>query len=210
MELEKTAVFVSEEMQREREHNAQISERYRMLQNAIEDQFATPTKNTAYQATATYIPSQTTFAPTFTAPTQSVEQRPNVTEYVRTGVSDSALFTAEKFDRFQVAEQNNAPAYVGDTVGVQETVAVEESYSISAFAKVLMSVFTVAVVGMLALACINTQTIKTKSIHLQNLEEKRQELMEKNEEIQRRIEEARSDEAIREYAISQGMIQNGQ
>ena len=47
MELEKTAVFVSEEMQREREHNAQISERYRMLQNAIEDQFATPTKNTA-------------------------------------------------------------------------------------------------------------------------------------------------------------------
>ena len=211
MELEKTAVAVSDEMQKEREHNAQISERYRMLQNAIEDQFATPTNNGVYQATATYAPSQTVFVPTFTAPTQSVEQKPVVTEYVRTGVSDSAIFTAEKFDRFQSVEQNVAPAYVGETVSViEEAVVVEESYSLSAFAKVVMAIFTLVVVAMLALACINTQTIEMKSIRLQNLEEKRQELMEKNEEIQRRIEEAKSEETIREYALSQGMIQNGQ
>ena len=92
----------------------------------------------------------------------------------------------------------------------EEAVAVEESYSLSSFAKLIMAAFTLAVVAMLTLACINTQTIQSKSIRLQNLEEKRQELLEKNEEIQRRIEEAKSDEVIREYATSQGMIQNGQ
>ncbi len=209
MELEKTAV--SEEIQKEREHNAQISERYRMLQDAIEDQFSAHSQNTVYQAAATYAPSQTQYAPTFTAPTPSVEQRPSVTEYVRTNVADSTLFSAEKFEKFQVNEQYSAPTYVGDAVNVnEEAVAVEESYSLSSFAKLIMAAFTLVVVAMLTLACINTQTIQSKSIRLQNLEEKRQELLEKNEEIQRRIEEAKSDEVIREYATSQGMIQNGQ
>jgi hypothetical protein len=45
---------------------------------------------------------------------------------------------------------------------------------------------------------------------LQNLETKRLELIEKNMEIQRRIENANAEDTIREYAESSGMIKGGE
>lgn len=60
---------------------------------------------------------------------------------------------------------------------------------------------------MLTLICVNTQILSRKSAELKDLERQRQELVERNEEIQRRIEDAQSEETIREYAISNGMIQ---
>ena len=43
-------------------------------------------------------------------------------------------------------------------------------------------------------------------MQIRDLEMQRDELIEKSEEIQRRIQEATSEEAITEYALSQGMI----
>ena len=48
---------------------------------------------------------------------------------------------------------------------------------------------------------------KYRHNELRNLEQQREELVERNAEIQRRIEIAQSEETIREYALSQGMIQ---
>ena len=86
-------------------------------------------------------------------------------------------------------------------------VAQEAQYSLSNMAKVVMAVFAALVTVMLAVICINTQIINQKTLQLQALETQRAELLEENAEIQSRIMEARSEESIREYANSQGMIE---
>ena len=60
---------------------------------------------------------------------------------------------------------------------------------------------------MFSMVGINTQIIKNNAKQIKNLEKVRKQLMEKNEELQTRIEMAQSEETIREYALSQGMIE---
>jgi cell division protein FtsL len=86
------------------------------------------------------------------------------------------------------------------------SVAKQAQYSLSTMAKVVMAAFAAVVILMLTLICVNTQTIERKSLQIRNLEQQREELIEKNAEVQRRIQEAQSEEAITEYALSQGMI----
>ena len=82
----------------------------------------------------------------------------------------------------------------------------EASYSLTPFAKAAMAVFTAVVVIMLALISVNTQTIQRKTLRLKNLEEKKQELMERNEEIKRYIEELQTEESIVERATEAGLL----
>ena len=184
-------------------HNAQIAERYRRLQDAEADQFANETHNeTQYTVRASVLAPE---APkTFETPI--TEQTPQVTEYVRERI-ETPVFTTEKFER----ALENAPVMtkpVEIPMQAQATsVATAEQYSLSRMAKLVMAVFATVVVMMLTLICINTQIIQRKSIELRNLEQQREELVERNADIQRRIEIAQSEETIREYALSQGMIQ---
>jgi cell division protein FtsL len=94
---------------------------------------------------------------------------------------------------------------------VQEEATVKQlGYSLSPLAKLVMAVFTMVIVAMLALICVNTQAINQKTIRIKNLEQQREELMEEHEDVQRRIADAKSEETIREYAQSQGMVQGAQ
>ena len=182
-------------------HNAQIAERYRRLQDAEADQFASETHNeTQYTVRASVLAPE---APkTFETPI--TEQTPQVTEYVRERI-ETPVFTTEKFER---AMENSPVMTKPVEIPKQATsVATAEQYSLSRMAKLVMAVFATVVVMMLTLICINTQIIQRKSLELRNLEQQREELIEKNAEIQRRIEIAQSEETIREYALSQGMIQ---
>lgn len=182
-------------------HNAQIAERYRRLQDAEADQFASETHNeTQYTVRASVLAPE---APkTFETPI--TEQTPQVTEYVRERI-ETPVFTTEKFER---AMENSPVMTKPVEIPMQATsVATAEQYSLSNMAKLVMAVFATVVVMMLTLICINTQIIQRKSLELRNLEQQREELIEKNAEIQRRIEIAQSEETIREYALSQGMIQ---
>jgi cell division protein FtsL len=204
MELVKEAVAVqtTSEEQKAKEHNALISERYRLLQNTIENQFATNVTN--FASTATYERTQTHYAPVANN-TPTLQQRPTVTEYVRTQATNSPLFTMEKFERLQTAKP--VTQVEEQVVSAQAT---QESYSLSPFAKMLMAAFTVTVAAMMTMICINTSSIAKKSEILQNLETQKLELMETNEEIQRRIAQAQSDDVIRQYAESQGMVPRGE
>ena len=188
-------------------HNAQINERYKRLQNAEADQFAESTEEiraeSAYSVRASVL---TPDAPVLEN-TSVFEQTPQITEFVREEVQ-SPVFTTEKFE--SVVE--NAPVAVQTPVElpiqkVVTAVAKQAEYSLTAMAKVVMATFVAVVVLMLTLICVNTQTLERKSVQLKNLEKQREELVERNEELQLRIEKAQSEETIREYAISQGMIQ---
>lgn len=189
-------------------HNAQINERYKRLQNAEANQFAEPTEEIRDERTYSVRASLLTPEAPVLENTTAFEQFPQVTEFVREKV-DSPVFTTEKFERAMetsVPVAVQAPA-VSPVQASVTAVARQSEYSLTTMAKVLMATFVAVVVMMLTLICVNTQIIERKSIQLKNLEKQREELVERNEELQRRIEVAQSEESIREYAISNGMIQ---
>lgn len=191
-------------------HNAGIQERYRRLRDAEERQFAQPTQNaTEYTVRASVLAPE---RPSFATPTQSVpavEQVPQVTEYVRERI-ETPVFTTDKFQAVEEQATAYAPAAPVEMPQMlqapAEFAAVEESYSLSAYAKRAMAIFGAVVTAMLSVVCINSHLINQKKVKIRNLEEKREELMEKNEEIQRRIENATDDQTIMDYIISEGMI----
>ena len=195
--LERT-LQTSVNTQEAQQHNAQINERYRKLLSAENDQFS----------------EQNYVAPTVSnvvAPTVSetpvMEQAPQVTEFVHERVT-APVFTADKFELIREQAVRVAPI-VAPVFERKESVAVEAQYSLTPLAKVVMAVFTMIVIAMLTMICLNTKWIENKSMRIKNLEKQREELMERNEEIQRRIEIAQSEESIRQYAESHGMVQVG-
>ncbi len=180
----------------EQQHNAMISERYRRLLDAVEDQFSTP------------VVEQNAYAPTVLAPkapvldeTPTLEQAPTVTEY-------SPVFTTEKFERIEeyTAAQARPAVAAQEKAIVKAAPSAVAHYSLTPLAKVAMAVFTMVVVAMLVLIGINSQLISQRRIRIKNLEEQRQELIERNEEIQRRIEELQTEESIIERAEQAGLL----
>lgn len=194
-----TQLSETEEAQR---HNAMIQERYRRLQNAVADQFAEETQeHVAEKATNISVPEKTSlYISPSNVNTAALEQTPRVTEYF--SLSSSPLFTTEKFERMQT-EEVMAPVEVAKPVQAVST-ALQPQYALSSVAKVVMAVFTLVIVAMLTLICINTQLINQKTARIQELEERKEQLMGQYEELQERIELARSEETILEYAQSQG------
>ena len=168
------------EMEEAQKHNAMISERYRQLQNAIADQFSEEIEERnveeAYADVST--PAKSLYISPSNVNTALLEQTPTVTEYV--SPTTSALFTTEKFERMQsyqdavVQPQKNveiAPMQV-------TSVNVEAQYSLAPFAKVMMAIVTFVIVAMLTLICVNTQLINQKKVRIQNLEQKKEQLLE--------------------------------
>lgn len=190
-------------------HNAQIAERYKRLQNAEEKQFAEASDLTARENYAVRASVLAPERPAEYAP--ATQQQPQVTEFVREKI-DSPVFTTEKFERAEIATQGTPAAAqvpaIAPVQAVAPTTAIvtETQYSLSRMAKTVMAAFAAVVVLMLTLICVNTQILNRQSVRIRNLEQQREELIERNEEIRERIEIAQSEETIREYAISQGMI----
>lgn len=195
------------ELERE-QHNAQIQERYRRILEAEEIQFDTPVQASA-QAPA-YVSTPTSQAP-YVAPivnnTPVMEQTPVVSEFPSR--LENPAFTSQKYDNL---EANYTPVIepVQEVVPVQEvsSVAVEavESFSLTAKAKMVIGAVCATFVLMFSLVGVNTQIINQKAKQIKNLEKVRKELMEQNDELQLRIQNAQSEESIREYALSHGMI----
>ena len=188
----------TQEDQERKLHNSKINERYKEILVTVEGQFGKEETET----TATY-------SPVMDAPAPTVEQAPRVTEYTPSGVAAS-LFTTETLDRMAAkpVEDTFAPTVImPQAVEVATPVMEKEaSYSLTPMAMVVMAVFTAVVVIMLALIGMNTQTIQRKSLRLKNLEEKKQELIERNEELQRYIEELQTEESIIKRATEAGLL----
>ena len=198
--LEKTTQLTKDEIEA-REHNAQIKERYRRLQQAEANQFL---QETATATTSVNDSIVDYYAPTID-PTAIIEQMPQITEFVRE-VPTASVFTTEKLKAVEEEKEVEevTPTYVAPATVT--SVSTLSQYSLTAFAKATMAVFVLVVIAMLTLIAVNSQAIRVKSIRIKNLEEQREELVEKTEELQRRIDAARSEETIRAYAEEQGWI----
>lgn len=208
---EHTQAQLSEVELEAQKHNAMIKERYRRLQNAEAEQFATDVREQEKAAETTETVNETPSLYISPAAVNSAvfEQAPRVTEYVSPAAD--MLFTTKKFEGMQAQREEQivvAPVEAVKPVATAK-VSTEVGYSLTPLAKVVMAIFTMVIVAMLTLICINTYTIQQKSIRIKNLEEKKEQLMDQYEEVQARIEAARSEETIRQYAESQGMVRVG-
>ena len=213
--LERT-LQTSVNTQEAQQHNAQISERYRRLQSALADQFASDTYATPVQASVSTLERTTYVAPVQDTPV--VEQVPQVTDYVSERPS-SSVFTADKFNGVAMGNEATmsvttvAPTYIAPVIQQAPTtvveVGVQAQYALSPFAKVALAVFGVVVVGMMSLIGVNSNLISQKKIKIKNLEKQRQQLIEQHEDIQRRIEIAQSEETIMQWAQEQGLVEAG-
>ena len=188
-------------------HNAQIKERYRRLQDAENSQFnqSQPINATAYTVRASVLTPERTY----TAPTQTpaVEQRPQVTEFVR---EEIAVSTATPVQTVQAPVQAINPVqeiYIAPTQAPVQTqaVAVEESYSLSRAAKMVMAAFAAVVVMLLTIIGINSGIIRQNEAYLAQLEQTNVALQQEYAELQADIAEAKSEDVILEYARSKGM-----
>lgn len=202
------ATAYTKESQEAQLHNAQISERYRILKNAEERQFGSQTNEAVTHVEATLA----TEKPVYTSTMQELdtfEKLPTVTEFIPT----ASVFSTE---RFNTAEENQSQKTVYSTVEALSTTKTaetvvsvqEEQYALSRVAKMIMVAFVTTVMVMLALICINTHLINQKRASIEILEAKQQQLLQENAQLQERIQNATSEEAIREFALSQGMIQD--
>ena len=202
LELEREqVVIVNAEAQK---HNAMIKERYRRLQDAEYNQFARETQSVRASVLAPEAP----VAPTI-AQTPAVEQMPQITQYVPKR-AETSVFTTEKFTAVEnhVVEMPIAPVQTAQApVEVYAPAAVQqEEYMLTGMAKKALAVFGATVVAMMSVIGVNSYVIRQKTVRIQNLQQKKEQLLEANEELQRRLEIATSDDTIAEYAQSQGMI----
>ncbi|MBO5479751.1 MAG: hypothetical protein J6A63_00985 [Clostridia bacterium] len=202
--LERVTTQQQTAQQEAERHNALIKERYKRLQDAEASQFAanTQTNATEYTVRASVLtPSRPV------EETPAIEQAPQVTEYVREKI-DSPVFTTEKFQAIEQQPIMQAPTYAPVEIQTTQTaVAVEEQYSLTQFAKMVIAAFAAAVIVMLTLICVNTQLIRFETTQLQAAQTRNVQLQEEYAKVQQRIEDATSQETILEYAQSNGMIQ---
>ncbi|MBO5457910.1 MAG: septum formation initiator family protein [Clostridia bacterium] len=186
-------------------HNARISENYNRLKNAIASQFAEDVRTDERRADDSRANVNAHEKPTYISPNggnaSTYAQVPTVTEYA--SQRTAALFTTEKFERMQLPEEQTVAAPVQAAA-----VRMEAQYSLSLTAKIAIVAFVAVVTVMLSLICVNTYTINAKRANIARLEEQKAVLVEQNAQVQKRIEDAKSEETIREYAESQGMVKS--
>ena len=186
-------------------HNARISENYNRLKNAIASQFAEDVRTDERKADDAQANVNAHEKPTYISPNggnaSTYAQVPTVTEYA--SQRTAALFTTEKFERMQLPEEQTVAAPVQAAA-----VIMEAQYSLSLTAKIAIVAFVAVVTVMLSLICVNTYTINAKRANIARLEEQKAVLVEQNAQVQKRIEDAKSEETIREYAESQGMVKS--
>ena len=195
-----------EELEKAKRHNEATHENLLKIENFIEGQFdQDEVQDVATETVEEPIVEET---PLYISPSNvgRLEQAPIVREYA--SPMAAALFTSQKFEMAQEnMEMQATPAPVEFAAPIRATEKVaEESYALTPLAKMIMAAFTFVVVAMLALICMNTQIIRQKSLRIKNLEEKKQQLIEQSQDIQRRIEAAQSEDTIRQYALENGIV----
>ena len=202
-------------------HNAGIKERYeelkRMQESQLNESFNEAERERAYNTYMTPRASANVLAPE--RPQEKVERPAPVTAPTPTHTRvDSPLFTTEKLDKtlagVKEVYETPAPIIQAQPQAKAATNLYEEQtpnfrqeeYSLSGLAKGIVAAFAALVVVMLSVICFNTHNLQAKNVKLRRLQEERAELEMKDEELDRRIQDATSFETVSEWAAQNGFI----
>ena len=198
--LRERTELLKAEAEQAQKHNDSINENFLKIKNLVHSQFdEDEVQDVATETMEEPVVEET---PLYISPSNvaKLEQAPVVTEYA--APMAASVFTSQTYE---MARENVQP--VEFTAPVQATArVVEVRYALTPLAKIAMAAVTCVVVGMLALIGVNSQMIRQKKVRLQNLEEKKQQLINEVDEIETRIAAAQSEETIRQYALENGIV----
>ena len=198
--LRERTELLKAEAEQAQKHNDSINENFLKIKNLVHAQFdEDEVQDVVVETVEEPVVEE---APLYISPSNvaKLEQAPVVTEYA--APMAASVFTSQTYE---MARENVQP--VEFAAPVQATArAVEVRYALTPLAKIAMAAVTCVVVGMLALIGVNSQMIRQKKVRLQNLEEKKQQLINEVDEIETRIAAAQSEETIRQYALENGIV----
>lgn len=189
-------------------HNRLIKERYERLLKAEEDQlnesFLKAENENVVRGSATLAPERPV-----ERPVEPPVERPTETPTFSHERIQSSLFTTETLDRQIAAEQRFAQEVAAPVVRTQVVEREKtENYVFSNTAKAVAAVFAAVVIVLLAIIGINSRVIENKRIKIRRLEDKRQELIEKEEDLQAQTDEMTSFEYVKQWAERNGFVFN--
>ena len=195
--LRERAELLKSEAEKAQKHNDSINENFLKIKNLVHAQFdEEEIEDVATEEVVDVVEE----APLYISPANvtKLEQAPLVTEYAAPTMETTVAAQTYEMPQKSV-EMVTAPVQASER-------AVEAVYALTPLAKVIMAAFTFVVIAMLSLIAMNTQIIRQKKMRIQNLEERKQQLVEESQEIERRIAAAQSEETIRQYALENGIV----
>jgi cell division protein FtsL len=173
-------------------HNSRINNMYTILQNAESEQLERLWEEAKRAPQASVL-----------APEKPVE----VPVYEHTPVQ-SDLFTPATLDR---AIGRNVPVYPAyqpaPTQVAVEAEKEEFTYSLTSAAKKAIAIFASAAAVMMTLICVNTHTINLRKAEISALELSNANARVAITQLEEQIAEESSEEAIRAWARTQGLIE---
>ena len=173
-------------------HNSRINNMYTILQNAESEQLERLWEE------AKRAPQASLLAPERPAETPVFEHTP----------VQSDLFTPATLDR---TIERNAPAHtVYQPTPTQVAVEAEQeqyTYSLTSAAKKAIAIFASAAAVMMTLICVNTHVINLRKAEISALELSNANARVAIVQLEEEIAEASSEEAIREWALQAGLIE---
>lgn len=179
-------------MDREAElHNSRINSMYSILSNASSDELEALWEEAKHaKASAVIAPEKPVEAPV----------------YGHTPVQ-SDLFTAETLDRtLERTAEVYAPAMPQQTVAAEQA-EVAAKFSLTHAAKKAIAIFASVTTVMLAAICVNTQWINNREAKIAALEANNASARIELASLQAENEYNASEEAIREWAVGAGLIE---
>ncbi len=195
--LRERAELLKSEAEKAQKHNDSINENFQKIKNLVHAQFdEEEIEDVATEEVVDVVEE----SPLYISPANvtKLEQAPLVTEYAAPTMEAAVATQTYEMPQKSV-EMVTAPVQASER-------AVEAVYALTPLAKVIMAAFTFVVIAMLSLIAMNTQIIRQKKMRIQNLEERKQQLVEESQEVERRIAAAQSEETIRQYALENGIV----
>lgn len=177
-------------------HNARINNMYTILQNAESEQLERLWEEAKHAPQASVL-----------APEKPVEAPAEVPTYEHTPV-ESDLFTPATLDRTIERSVPLYPAYQPAPTEVAVEAEKEEfTYSLTSMAKKAIAIFASAAAVMMTLICVNTHVINLRRAEIRELEQSNANARVAIARLEEEIAEARSEETIREWALTEGLIE---
>ena len=173
-------------------HNSRINNMYTILQNAESEQLERLWEE------AKNAPQASVLAPEKPAETPVYEHTP----------VESDLFTPATLDRTIERSVPLYPAYQPAPTQVAVEAEQEEfTYSLTSMAKKAIAIFASAAAVMMTLICVNTHIINQRRAEINALELSNANARVAIAQLEKEIAEASSEEAIRAWALAEGLIQ---
>ena len=145
-------------------------------------------------------------SPLFTPETLDRTIQENYYDFAPTQMPAAPVIPVQTADMPAAGELSVAQMPAAAATAASVDAAVKESYGLNALAVKMIAAFAALVFTLLTIIGINSYVIRQKTMRLNQLEQRKERLVEQRSELEKDILEAQSYEKILEFVREHGMI----